>query len=69
MLMVAFEDAEGDKLTLSVHFSNGYNHSVDVASAKNSVLNLTKLYPVAIELDLIILTTEASKCCQSVYQG
>jgi hypothetical protein len=59
--MVTFEDTEGNELPFSVHFSDGYDGSIDLARVKDGVFYLTQLNPEAIELDLVIFTTETSE--------
>lgn len=58
--MVAFEDTEGNKLALSVYFSNGYDRCVNIFGSEDCIFNFTKLYAEAVKLDLIILSAEAS---------
>ena len=58
-LMVTFENTEGYKLPLSVHFGNRHNGCINLACMEKSVFYLTELNPESIELDLIIFTAEA----------
>ena len=58
--MVAFEDAKGNKLALSMHFSHGHDSCVDILSYEDCVFDFAKLYAESVKLDLIILSAEAS---------
>jgi Iap family predicted aminopeptidase len=59
--VVAFEDTESHQLAFSIHFSNRYNGSIDVAGLKDRVLYFAKFNPEAVELDLVIFAAKASK--------
>lgn len=58
--MVSFEDAKGNKLALSMYFSNGHDSSVDILSYEDCIFDFAKLYAESVKLDLIILSAEAS---------